>query len=113
MPRDCGMMSRIDYIFSGTELAAMIKKHTIYKKDKWNMLTVEVNGKQLILREILIQGQTQDMIDMADESLMKKVMEAESIKYGVVVVANLPVLMLYPFLQRFFVKGMMVGALTG
>ncbi len=29
-----------------------IKKHTIYKKDKWNMLTVEVNGKQLILREI-------------------------------------------------------------
>lgn len=30
----------------------MIKKHTIYKKDKWNMLTVEVNGKQLILREI-------------------------------------------------------------
>ncbi|WP_426452319.1 hypothetical protein ACP26L_09670 [Paenibacillus sp. S-38] len=30
----------------------MIKKHVIYKKDKWNMLTVEVNGKQLILREI-------------------------------------------------------------
>ncbi|ALS20990.1 MULTISPECIES: hypothetical protein [Paenibacillus] len=30
----------------------MIKKHTIYKKDKWNMMTVEVNGKQLILREI-------------------------------------------------------------
>ncbi|UUZ80014.1 hypothetical protein LJK88_34180 [Paenibacillus sp. P26] len=30
----------------------MIKKHIIYKKDKWNMLTVEVNGKQLILREI-------------------------------------------------------------
>lgn len=30
----------------------MIKKHTIYKKDKWNMLTVEVHGKQLVLREI-------------------------------------------------------------
>ncbi|MCS7460184.1 hypothetical protein N0M98_08525 [Paenibacillus doosanensis] len=30
----------------------MIKKHLIYKKDKWNMLTVEVNGKTLILREI-------------------------------------------------------------
>ncbi|WJH34555.1 hypothetical protein MJA45_19365 [Paenibacillus aurantius] len=29
-----------------------IKKHLIYKKDKWNMLTVEVNGKTLILREI-------------------------------------------------------------
>lgn len=30
----------------------MIKKHLIYKKDKWNMLTVEVNGKTIILREI-------------------------------------------------------------
>lgn len=30
----------------------MIKKHQIYKKDKWNMMTVEVNGKNLILREI-------------------------------------------------------------
>jgi hypothetical protein len=30
----------------------MIKKHAIYKKDKWNMLTVEVNGKSLMVREI-------------------------------------------------------------
>lgn len=30
----------------------MIKKHQIYKKDKWNMMTVEVQGKSLILREI-------------------------------------------------------------
>lgn len=30
----------------------MLKKHLIYKKDKWNMLTVEVNGKTLIVREI-------------------------------------------------------------
>lgn len=30
----------------------MIKKVQIYKKDKWNMMTVEINGKNLILREI-------------------------------------------------------------
>lgn len=30
----------------------MIKKHEIYKKDKWNMMTVEVQGKYLVLREI-------------------------------------------------------------
>ncbi|MBE1441104.1 MULTISPECIES: hypothetical protein [unclassified Paenibacillus] len=30
----------------------MIKKHLIYKRDKWNMMTVEVNGKTIILREI-------------------------------------------------------------
>lgn len=33
-------------------MAHGIQKHVIYKKDKWNMLTVEENGKQLILREI-------------------------------------------------------------
>ncbi|NBI28389.1 hypothetical protein [Chengkuizengella marina] len=30
----------------------MIKKHQIYKKDKWNMMNVEVNGRHIILREI-------------------------------------------------------------
>jgi hypothetical protein len=30
----------------------MFKKHLIYKRDKWNMMTVEVQGKQLVLREI-------------------------------------------------------------
>ncbi|MNI11789.1 hypothetical protein D3C73_649460 [compost metagenome] len=30
----------------------MIKKHQIYKRDKWNMMTVEVQGKYIVLREI-------------------------------------------------------------
>ncbi|WP_248926987.1 carbohydrate ABC transporter permease [Paenibacillus hamazuiensis] len=68
---------------------------------------------QLFLREILIQGQMQAMIDMADDSLAKKLMEVEVIKYAVVVIANLPVLLLYPFLQKYFVKGVMIGALKG
>ncbi|PZE20978.1 hypothetical protein [Paenibacillus xerothermodurans] len=33
----------------------MIKKHTIYKKDKWNMMNVEVQGKTLVVREITDQ----------------------------------------------------------
>lgn len=68
---------------------------------------------QLILREILIQGQMAAMIDMADDSLAKKLMEVEVIKYAVVVIANLPVLLLYPLLQKYFVKGVMIGALKG
>jgi putative aldouronate transport system permease protein len=68
---------------------------------------------QLVLREILIQGQTQEMVNMTDDTMVKRIMEVEAIKYGVVVVANLPVLILYPFLQRYFVKGIMIGALKG
>ena len=65
------------------------------------------------LREILIQSNMQDMIQTSEESLAKTIMEAESIKYALVIVANLPILMLYPFLQRYFVKGMVIGAIKG
>ncbi|WP_054955273.1 carbohydrate ABC transporter permease [Paenibacillus dakarensis] len=68
---------------------------------------------QLLLREILIQSNMQDMIQTSEESLAKTIMEAESIKYALVIVANLPILMLYPFLQRYFVKGMVIGAIKG
>ncbi len=68
---------------------------------------------QLFLREILIKSQTDQMTSSMDLSIQKHLMEAESIKYAVVIVANLPVLMLYPFLQKYFVKGIMVGAIKG
>ena len=68
---------------------------------------------QLILREILIQSNMQNMVEISEESLVKALMEAETIKYAVVIVANLPVLLLYPFLQRYFVKGIVIGAIKG
>ncbi|MGM1046804.1 MAG: carbohydrate ABC transporter permease [Bacillota bacterium] len=68
---------------------------------------------QLILREILIQGQTNDMVKMSTESAIKQQREVEGIKYAVLVVANIPMLVLYPFLQRYFVKGVMIGAIKG
>ncbi|MCS7460334.1 carbohydrate ABC transporter permease [Paenibacillus doosanensis] len=68
---------------------------------------------QLILREILVQGQMQEMVDVSDDSLARSIMDAEAIKFAAVMVANLPVLLLYPFLQKYFVKGVMVGALKG
>ncbi|SDD49481.1 putative aldouronate transport system permease protein [Paenibacillus sp. UNCCL117] len=68
---------------------------------------------QLFLREILIQGQMQEMQGIGDESHAKSVMEGEAIKYALVIIANLPVLLLYPFLQKYFVKGVMIGAIKG
>ncbi len=68
---------------------------------------------QLILREILIQTQMTNEL-MADSATAQKAMqEAEIMKYSVVIVASIPVLMLYPFLQKYFVKGVMVGAIKG
>lgn len=69
---------------------------------------------QLILREILIANSTEDMMSSSmnvGASEAKGV--SETIKYATIVVATLPILCIYPFLQKYFVKGVMVGAIKG
>lgn len=67
---------------------------------------------QLILRDILLSNATSEMID-AMETDINKLMVSESLKYAVVVVSSVPMLVLYPFLQKFFVKGVMIGSVKG
>jgi multiple sugar transport system permease protein/putative aldouronate transport system permease protein len=68
---------------------------------------------QMVLREILIQSQVQtDMIGDI-ESLDEQLYLAELLKYSLIVVASLPVMLLYPFVQKYFVRGVMIGALKG
>ncbi len=66
---------------------------------------------QMVLRELLMQSKMDEMMDT--EGAVTQQMLAESLKYAVMVVASVPVLLLYPFLQRYFVKGVMVGAIKG
>ena len=67
---------------------------------------------QIILREILLQNQAQDFMDDI-VSATEKQRAAELIKYGVVIVSSLPMLILYPFLQKYFVKGTLIGSIKG
>lgn len=66
---------------------------------------------QLVLREILVTD-TSDMTDTLEVN-MNKLLVQESVKYCVIVVSSVPMLVLYPFLQRFFAKGVMIGAIKG
>ena len=70
---------------------------------------------QMVLREILIQNSTTQQV--FDESMMEELLRreryAELIKYGVIVVASVPVLCVYPFVQKYFEKGVMIGAVKG
>lgn len=66
---------------------------------------------QLILREILIQNSLNDMT--LGSGMDDREMISETIKYAVIVVSTVPILCLYPFLQKYFVKGVMIGALKG
>lgn len=68
---------------------------------------------QLILRDILISGQSVDPSTLDPESLELMREIARTIKYGVIIVSSLPVLCLYPFVQKYFIKGIMIGSVKG
>lgn len=63
---------------------------------------------QLVLREILINNGSAGVVDDADAQYMK-----ELIKYATIVVATVPILCIYPFAQKFFMKGVMMGSVKG
>lgn len=70
---------------------------------------------QLVLREILTSQQQlmQQMNDGLVQDVNENAMIAESIKYGIIIVSSLPMMMIYPFAQKYFVKGVMIGSLKG
>lgn len=68
---------------------------------------------QLILREILVVNQMQlgEGSGEQTESLVQQVRTAGLIKYAVIIVSSLPLLIAYPFVQRFFVQGVLIGSI--
>lgn len=88
-----------------------------YGVDHWNawfnaMLYIrdrDLYPLQLILREILIANDMSQMLNVSAD--VEQI--AETVKHAVIVVVTLPVLCIYPFLQKYFVKGVLVGAVKG
>lgn len=69
---------------------------------------------QMFLRDILIQNKVDlDMMGLDASQAEAKQQLAQTIKYGVMIVASVPVLCFYPFVQKYFVKGVMIGAIKG
>ena len=68
---------------------------------------------QLILREILVMEEQMDMMSIDAESMIEQMRLADLIKYSVIVVSTLPIIIIYPLMQKYFVQGIMVGALKG
>lgn len=68
---------------------------------------------QLILREILIDNDTASMVNAMDVGVGDASFVGETVKYAVIIVSTVPILCLYPFIQRYFTKGVMVGAVKG
>ena len=74
---------------------------------------------QLILRNILLLNEQMKLIDVSamDEDMIadanKRALMAEGMKYSLIFISSLPMLIAYPFVQKHFVKGVMIGAVKG
>jgi putative aldouronate transport system permease protein len=69
---------------------------------------------QSILREILVSGKIDmKMGGMTAEAALQKLKVAGTMRYSVIIVSTLPLMMVYPFIQKHFIKGIMIGAVKG
>jgi len=124
---DFGMFFKIALPLSGAIVAVMA---LFYAVGRWNDFfsgLIYISNKdyfplQLILRNILIAGQLalagiqatgRDV--SAEEMLLvtRQLQLAETMKYGLIFIASAPLLIAYPFVQKYFVKGVMIGSLKG
>ena len=67
---------------------------------------------QIVLREILLMGNVEEIATNATKESQARLMN-ELLKYSLVIVASLPMILVYPFVQKYFVKGIMIGAVKG
>ena len=82
----------------------------------WALLflpTADLHPIQIYLRRVLIQASPEAVQQFETGEAGEGVMAMVQIKFAVMIVAVLPILLLYPFLQKYFVKGMLIGALKG
>jgi putative aldouronate transport system permease protein len=102
---------------SNAIIAVMILFYSVNHWNSYFQALIYLNRQemlplQIILRNILVQNQAEqilllDYTGKTDEATNL----AEQIKYGIIVIASVPVLLLYPLLQRYFVQGIMIGSI--
>lgn len=117
---DLQILIRVVIPLSKAILAVMALWYGVGHWNAWFGAAIYLNKRefypiQLIMREILLQNtnsqtvyQMTTGIDSEDAAQV-----AETIKYAAIIIATVPILCVYPFLQKHFVKGVMIGALKG
>lgn len=118
--RDTQFLIRIVLPLSGPIVAVMI---LFYAVGHWNsyfdaliyLSKSELQPLQIVLRDILIRNQTDpSMMQNIDPREMARLQNMKDLlKYSLIVVASAPVLAIYPFVQKYFIQGIMIGAIKG
>ena len=84
-----------------------------YTKALYYIYKDELMPLQMILRNLLIDSKMLNDLVSDPEYLEEALAQSQLMKYGVIIVAAIPMFIIYPFVQKHFVKGVMVGAVKG
>ena len=101
---------------SGATLAVIVLYYGVGHWNSWFAATIYIKDNDLlpiqaVLRAVLIANQKlASEISIEDDQYNSY---AELIKYAIIVIGTVPILCVYPFLQKYFVKGVMIGAVKG
>ena len=116
---DIGIFLKIVLPLSKPILAVMV---IFYSVGHWNeyfnalLYITEKSAQplQVVLRDILISNELTEMMGNVNQlNSESRLAIAEGMKYSTIVISSLPMILLYPFFQKYFVKGVMVGAVKG
>lgn len=97
-------------------LAVLVLYYSVSHWNSWFSASIYLRTSskfplQLVIRNILLNNQTQDMLVDVSDTLSPQI--SLLIKYAVIVVSTLPIMCLYPFIQKYFKKGVVLGAVKG
>lgn len=115
---DFGMLIRIALPLSGAIIAVISLFFAVWL---WNsyfsaLIYLRTDTKyplQIILRDILILNDTTNKMVQDVDDMMRKQGIADVLRFVLIVVASAPLLIVYPFVQKYFIKGIMVGSIKG
>ena len=84
----------------------------------WQFVAIYLNDSakqplQLVLRSILIQNQPEAGMIADMQSTAERAQLAELLKYATIIISSLPLLVMYPFFQKYFDAGIMAGSVKG
>lgn len=110
------IFTRIMLPVSKATLAVLVLYYAVSHWNSWFSASIylQTNTKfplQLVLRDILINSQTEDMMGDIQEAMTPQI--SLLVKYALIVISTLPIMCLYPFIQKYFKKGVILGAVKG
>ena len=115
---DFGFFVRIVLPLSKAIMAVLTLYYAVGHWNNYFSAMIYLNDRdkqplQIILREILVAGRVESEMMGDAESYAAYAQLADLLKFSLIMVSTVPIMCVYPFIQKYFVKGVMIGSLKG